>query len=795
MPAAQALKWEGWDPHRAPAPSAVADLFSHHRETQLAQLAPLADRMRPRTLEEFQGQEAILGPGRLLRRAIQADRVGNLILHGPPGVGKTTLARIIAATTRAHFSSLNAVLAGVKDLRSEVDAAKRRLEQHSLRTLLFIDEVHRFNSAQQDALLPWVENGTVTLIGATTENPYFEVNKALVSRSRLFRMEALEPPHLQALLERALADPERGFGERRVEITAEAAAHLVDVAGGDARSLLNALELAVETTAPVPLGEPSDPGAAPAGVIRIDLAIAEESIQQRAVLYDKQGDAHFDTISAFIKSLRGSDADAALFWLARMVEAGENPRFIFRRMLISAGEDIGLADPQAMVVVEACAAAFERVGLPEGLYPLAQAALYLASTEKSNSLLGFFDALKTVKASNQQDVPSHLRDANRDGQAFGDGVGYRYPHAYAEHWVAQQYLPSALQGELFWQPGQLGWEGERRARMQQRRAAQLAAAAEQEAEQGTVLSGGPEDPVLARWLQRQLGSEGQRLDRLRQRLWQDSAPRRQDRVLILEARSLLWALDPLAASPEGGVVIQLAQGSDRQRLQAQLQVLDSLSQPQLVAPQELQTQDQPPSLDRDQAQEQDADPAGLQALGRQLETGHQFEWIVGRHPFRPLVGQALEAAVADLDHLAARRCQLRLLFSTPALGPAGALLAGGRTFSAAEMGLVQAAAACEGAAFSALAGGPNLDVLDQTLQERGWTVAWQRWPEPLDLEIGEPLLERWFGPEAGYRQQLQTSLPAADIDGLALLLRGLLGQRLPQRLQHQLLIAQRRPRD
>jgi len=817
MTPAAAMEWEGWDPHRGPAPGAVADLFSQHRESQLAQLAPLADRMRPRSLEEFQGQEAILGPGRLLRRAIEADRVGNLILHGPPGVGKTTLARIIAATTRAHFSSLNAVLAGVKDLRSEVDAAKRRLEQHSLRTLLFIDEVHRFNSAQQDALLPWVENGTVTLIGATTENPYFEVNKALVSRSRLFRMEPLEPPHLQALLERALADPERGYGRRRIEISAEAAAHLVDVAGGDARSLLNALELAVETTAPVPLGEPSDPGAAPAGVIRIDLAIAEESIQQRAVLYDKQGDAHFDTISAFIKSLRGSDADAALFWLARMVEAGENPRFIFRRMLISAGEDIGLADPQAMVVVEACAAAFERVGLPEGLYPLAQAALYLASTEKSNSLLGFFDALKTVKASNRQDVPSHLRDANRDGQAFGDGVGYRYPHAYAEHWVAQQYLPSALQGELFWQPGQLGWEGERRARMQQRRAAQLAAAAEQEAEQGTVLSGGPEDPVLARWLQRQLGSEGQRLDRLRQRLWQDTAPRRQDRVLILEARSLLWALDPLAASPEGGVVIQLAQGSDRQRLAAQLQALDSLSQPQLVAHQEPQGQGQPPSLDRDQAQKpsqkpsqkhdlmptsdpaagavQGADPAGLQALARQLEPGQQFEWIAGRHPFRPLVGAALEEAVADLDRLAARRCQLRLLFSSPALGPAGALLAGGRSFSAEQTSLVRAAAACEGAAFSALAGGPNLDVLDRTLQERGWTVAWQRWPEPLDLEIGEALLARWFGPQAAYRQQLQTSLPAADIDALALVLRGLLGQRLPQRLQHQLLIAQRRPRD
>ncbi len=786
----------------------MADLFSHHRESQLAQLAPLADRMRPRSLEEFQGQEAILGPGRLLRRAIQADRVGNLILHGPPGVGKTTLARIIAATTRAHFSSLNAVLAGVKDLRSEVDAAKRRLEHHSLRTLLFIDEVHRFNSAQQDALLPWVENGTVTLIGATTENPYFEVNKALVSRSRLFRMEALGPTHLQALLERALADPERGYGRRRVEITAEAAAHLVDVAGGDARSLLNALELAVETTAPVPLGEPnsaealdpaasagepSGPGAAPAGVIRIDLAIAEESIQQRAVLYDKQGDAHFDTISAFIKSLRGSDADAALFWLARMVEAGENPRFIFRRMLISAGEDIGLADPQAMVVVEACAAAFERVGLPEGLYPLAQAALYLASTEKSNSLLGFFDALKTVKASNQQDVPSHLRDANRDGQAFGDGVGYRYPHAYAEHWVAQQYLPSALQGELFWQPGQLGWEGERRSRLQQRRAAQLAAAAEQDAEQGTVLSGGPEDPVLARWLQRQLGSEGQRLDQLRQRLWQDTAPRRQDRVLILEARSLLWALDPLAACPEGGVVIQLAQGSDRERLQAQLQVLDSLSQPHLVVPQEPQSLEPVPNPTSGLAAEAQAptDPAGLQALGRQLEAGQQFEWIAGRHPFRPLGGEALVTAVADLDQLAARRCQLRLLFSSPALGPAGALLAGGRSFKGRETSLIQAAAAIEGAAFSALAGGPNLDELERALRARGWTVAWQRWPEPLDLEIGEPLLARWFGPQAAYRQQLQTSLPAAEVDALAQLLRGLLGQRLPQRLQHQLLIAQR----
>ena len=292
----------------------MSDLFSHHGE-QLRQLhAPLADRLRPRSLDDFQGQEEILGPGRLLRRAITADRVGNLIFYGPPGVGKTTLARIIAATTRAHFSSLNAVLAGVKDLRHEVDEAKRRLDQHGLRSLLFIDEVHRFNSAQQDALLPWVENGTVTLIGATTENPFFEVNKALVSRSRLFRLQPLQTKHLHQLLDRALRDRERGYGDRPVQITPEAAEHLVDVAGGDARSLLNALELAVETT------EPNGDGQ-----IVISLAIAEESIQQRAVLYDKQGDAHFDTISAFIKSLRGSDPDAALFWLAKMIEAGRTP--------------------------------------------------------------------------------------------------------------------------------------------------------------------------------------------------------------------------------------------------------------------------------------------------------------------------------------------------------------------------------------------------------------------------------------------------------------------------------------
>ncbi len=725
----------------------MSDLFSYHGE-KLRQLhAPLADRLRPRRLDDFQGQEEILGPGRLLRRAITADRVGNLIFYGPPGVGKTTLARIIAATTRAHFSSLNAVLAGVKDLRHEVDEAKRRLDQHGLRSLLFIDEVHRFNSAQQDALLPWVENGTVTLIGATTENPFFEVNKALVSRSRLFRLQPLQNRHLHQLLERALRDRECGYGDRPVQITQEAAEHLVEVAGGDARSLLNALELAVETTDPNVDGQ-----------IVISLAIAEESIQQRAVLYDKQGDAHFDTISAFIKSLRGSDPDAALFWLAKMIEAGENPRFIFRRMLISAGEDIGLADPQAVVVVEACAAAFERVGLPEGLYPLAQAALYLASTEKSNSLLGFFDALKNVKASNRQAVPSHLRDANRDGKAFGDGVGYRYPHAYAEHWVAQQYLPSDLQGQVFWQPGTLGWEGERRQRLQQRRAAQLAAAVEHQQELGEMLSSGPDDPELERWIQRQSGSEGERLDRLRQELWAEANWQRHDRVLVLEARSLLWALDPLQRCPEGGVVIQAASAADQSRLATQLAVLDSLDSPQLI-----------PELNA-------------------LEgSGQRFEWIASRHPWKNCSQEDLDAAVASITALAAPKAYLRLLFSQPRLGPAAGLRQGNTAQE--ELGhLLEQAVTIE---TEMLASDPDPTSLEAALKQQGWTLEWRNWEERLELPINDSLIHRWFAAEAPYRQRLSNQLSAKEIERLAAALQQRLTGHLPQLLQHQLLIARR----
>lgn len=424
------------------------DLFEHSRQAQIQREAPLAARMRPRTLEEFVGQEHIVGEGRLLRRAIQADRLSSLIFWGPAGTGKTTLASIIANTTASHFAALSAVLAGVADLRQVIAEAKERRNLYGRRTILLIDEIHRWNKAQQDAMLPHVEDGTVILVGATTENPYFSVIAPLVSRSRIFQLEPLSQDDLRVILQSALDDPERGYGQRRIDVTDEAVAHIVNMAGGDARNALNALELAVETTPP------------DAGVIHIDLAVAEESIQRRALRYDRGGDEHYDTISAFIKSIRGSDPDAALYWLAKMIYAGEDPRFIARRLVVHASEDIGLADPLALVVATAAAHAVEYVGLPEARLNLAEATLYLATAPKSNSVLSITQALEDVEREGEIEVPDHLKDASRDAEGLGHGQGYRYPHDFAGHHVAQQYLPAALQGRRWYQPGDQGYERE-----------------------------------------------------------------------------------------------------------------------------------------------------------------------------------------------------------------------------------------------------------------------------------------------------------------------------------------------
>ena len=426
------------------------DLFEYAKSKTLDRESPLASRLRPTTLEEVVGQEHIIGKDKLLYRAIKADKLGSVIFYGPPGTGKTTLAKVIANTTSARFTQLNATTAGKKDMEEVVKEAQQHLGMYGKKTILFVDEIHRFNKGQQDYLLPFVEDGTLVLIGATTENPYFEVNGALLSRSIIFELKSLEKKDIRKLLDRAVTDPVKGLGSYHAEVSEEALDFLADLAGGDARAALNAIELGVLTTE-----RSAD------GKIHVDLETAQECIQKRVVRYDKTGDQHYDTISAFIKSMRGSDPDAAVYYLAKMLYAGEDIKFIARRIMICAAEDVGMADPQALVVATAAAQAVERIGMPEAQIILSQAVTYVATAPKSNAACNaIFDAMASVKRT-KTTVPSHLQDAHYKGaQKLGHGIGYKYAHNYPHHYVEQQYLPDEIVGEKFYVPSENGHEKE-----------------------------------------------------------------------------------------------------------------------------------------------------------------------------------------------------------------------------------------------------------------------------------------------------------------------------------------------
>jgi len=543
--------------------------------------SPLADRMRPRVLDDIIGQDHIVGPGRLLRRAIQADRLSSVIFYGPPGTGKTSLARVIANTTRSVFESLNAVLTGIKDIREVIDRSDERRRLYSRRTILFVDEVHRWNKAQQDALLPWVENGTVILIGATTENPFFEVNRALVSRSRIFQLKSLEAGDLMKAAKRTLSDKERGYGKWKVAFEEGALEHLVEVAGGDARSLLNALELAVETSGAAPWPPPEGSG------IFVSLEAAEESIQRRALLYDRDGDYHFDTISAFIKSVRGSDPDAALYWLAKMVRAGEDPAFIFRRMIILAMEDVGLADPTVISTVISCAEAFDRIGFPEGNFALSEACLCLATAPKSNTTMAYFDALKEVEKEDA-DIPAHLKDASRDAESFGHGEGYIYPHAYRNHWAAQAYLPTALLGRTFYTPSQVGYEGRIREEFLARREIQAAVilgdsiAHGDNAANAEILSWSAASKGREGWYKRMESGRSAALLSARNLILEQVKIARHDRVLVASANDGLLLWESLRRCPEGLAAALVDSASAREALLKFAAILEETDKP-LVA--------------------------------------------------------------------------------------------------------------------------------------------------------------------------------------------------------------------
>lgn len=427
------------------------DLFDYARNLNREKESPLASRLRPKTLDQVVGQEHIIGKDKLLYRAIKADKIRSVIFYGPPGTGKTTLAKVIAGTTSAEFTQLNATVAGKKDMEAVVEKAKENMAMNGRKTILFVDEIHRFNKGQQDYLLPFVEDGTVILIGATTENPYFEVNTALISRSIIFELHPLNTENIKELIYRAVNDKENGMGIYHAAIDEQAVEFLAEIANGDARTALNAVELGVLTT------DPSEDG-----VIHITLDVAEQCIQKRALRYDKTGDNHYDTISAFIKSMRGSDPDAAVYYLAKMIYAGENVDFIARRIMICAAEDVGMANPQALVVAASAATAVHQIGMPEARIILSEAAIYVATSPKSNSAINAIDAaMNTVQNTATAQVPTHLMDSHYKGSSkLGHGIGYQYAHNYPNHYVEQQYLPDGLEDKKFYEPGDLGYETE-----------------------------------------------------------------------------------------------------------------------------------------------------------------------------------------------------------------------------------------------------------------------------------------------------------------------------------------------
>ena len=593
-------------------------------------------------------------------------------------------------------------------IRDSIKKAEDFYNLYTRRTILFVDEVHRWNKSQQDALLPWVENGTIILIGATTENPYFTVNRALVSRSRIFQLKPLTVEDIETIIRQALADKTRGYGLKQIELDADALAHLANVANGDARAALNALELAVETTAP----EKSS------GVIHITLAVAEESIQHRAVLYDREGDCHFDTISAFIKSMRGSDPDATFYWLAKMVYAGEDPRFIFRRMTIFASEDIGMADPQALQFVNAAAEAFDRVGMPEGQYPLAHAALYCATAPKSNSVMGFFDALKSVEAEKEGEVPNHLRDASRDQEGFGHGVGYKYPHEYREHWVAQQYLPSSLQGRVFYEPGELGYESTLAEQIRQRRELQLAALRESEKTSAPpeILTFSSEERQTSQWLARAVDSLAGNLAIVRGELFHARAIQRHERILDLSGDSGLLTWEAVRSVPEGGVYSLVSTPQAGQILLEQAHNLPQLRRPEIIA-------------------------GAIEQLPQLLPAEMRFEFICGRN----ILG-------SHEMHNARLNCLCGLLASGGTLALAENLPSRGQRLSQlVQCALPPAIADAEERIYHNAADPiVNWDIaeLEEEFKAVGLRdITAQVLPQKRNIILSGALLSRWFNPE------------------------------------------------